>query len=387
MSTSSGAPAELAARAALAEAGLVVIKIGSALLTDPERGLARDVIERLSTEVAALLSGGRQVLLVSSGAVLEGIARLGLRRRPDSVHELQAAAAVGQMGLIQAYEAAFAASSRATALVLLTHDDLADRQRYLNARATLSALLQRGVIPIINENDTVATDEIRFGDNDTLAALVANLLQADLLVVLTDRDGLFDADPRSNETSRLVSFAAAGDRALDAMVSGSGEFGRGGMITKLRAARLAARSGAHTAIANGAAPGVLARLLAGEPVGTLLTADLSPLDARKRWIAGQLKAKGSLRLDDGAVRALLNNGVSLLPVGVTEVAGSFARGDLVRCEDASGRLVAQGLSNYSSGDTKRLRGVDSREIGAVLGYCFEPELIHRDNLVVLAAGG
>ncbi len=387
MSTSSVTAAEASARAALTRSRLVVVKVGSSLLTDPEHGIARDVIERLSTEVAALMSGGRQVLLVSSGAVLEGIARLGLRRRPDSVHELQAAAAVGQMGLIQAYEAAFAASSRATALVLLTHDDLADRQRYLNARATLAALLERGVIPIINENDTVATDEIRFGDNDTLAALVANLLQADLLVVLTDRDGLYDADPGSRADSRLVSFAPAGDAALDGMVSGSGEFGRGGMITKLRAARLAARSGAHTAIASGATPGVLGQLLGGQPVGTLLTADLSPLDARKRWIAGQLKAKGALRLDDGAVRAVLNNGVSLLPVGVMAVAGTFARGDLVRCEDSAGRLVAQGLSNYSSADTERLRGVDSREIGAVLGYCFEPELIHRDNLVVLAAGG
>ena len=255
-STSAPAPAQ-AARAALAKARTLVIKVGSSLLTDPREGLARDVINRLSAEVAALRKGGRRVLLVSSGAVLEGVARLGFERRPETIHELQAAAAVGQMGLIEAYEQAFSATNLHTALVLLTHDDLADRQRYLNARATLSSLLERGVIPIINENDSVATDEIRFGDNDTLAALVANLLQAELLIVLTDIDGLYSADPRAAADGTLVSWAAASDGRLDAMVAGSGEFGRGGMITKLQAARLAARSGAHTVIAGGRRAGTL----------------------------------------------------------------------------------------------------------------------------------
>jgi len=243
------------------------------------------------------------------------------------------------------------------------------------------------VIPVINENDSVATDEIRFGDNDTLAALVANLLQAELLVLLTDIDGLYESDPRAGDGGDLVSCAAASDGALDAMVSGSGALGRGGMITKLNAARIASRSGASTVIASGRRAGVLKEILGGERVGTLLTADLSPLDARKRWIAGQLKARGSLRLDDGAVRALCDRGVSLLPVGVTGVEGTFSRGDLVRCVDASGSLIAQGLCNYSSADAQRLLGADSREIVSRLGYSFEPELIHRDNLVVLGRRG
>jgi glutamate 5-kinase len=353
--------------------------------------LARAVIERLGKEVAGLLEQGKRVLMVSSGAVVEGVARLGFPERPQTMHELQAAAAVGQMGLIEAWEKAFARANRHTALVLLTHEDLADRQRYLNARATLSALLEHGVVPIINENDSVVTDEIRFGDNDTLAALVTNLLQADLLVVLTDIDGLFTTDPRlaadSGAESELISSARAGDASLDAMVGDSSAFGRGGMITKLDAARLAARSGADTVLANGRADHALRSILAGEGIGTLLTADLSPLDARKRWIAGQLKAKGQLTLDGGAVQALKTKGVSLLPVGVRAVSGSFVRGDLVRCLDGEDRLIAQGLSNYSSDDTRKLLGADSRDISERLGFCHEPELIHRDNLVVLVETG
>ncbi len=374
-------------RSAFRNARTVVVKVGSSLLTDPDSGLARPLIADLCEQVSGVLDAGRQVLLVSSGAVAEGLARLGLAARPAAVHELQAAAAVGQMGLVQAYEQAFSAHGRHTAVVLLTHDDLADRQRYLNARTALKTLLDYGVIPIINENDSVATDEIRFGDNDTLAALVTNLLQADTLVLLTDIDGLYEHDPRQGSGAERLTWAAASDKRLDAFASGSGELGRGGMITKLQAARLAARSGASTVIASGREPGALRAILQGEAVGTVLSADLSPLDARKRWIAGQLKAKGELRLDAGAVNALTARGVSLLPVGVTGVSGRFSRGELVRCLDGDGRLVAQGLSNYSSDETLKVLGADSREIAARLGYSLEAELIHRDNLVILARGG
>ncbi|MBX3706425.1 MAG: glutamate 5-kinase [Pseudomonadales bacterium] len=372
-------------RTRVARARRVVIKIGSALLTDPVTGLARERIRVWCGEISRLLGEQRQILLVSSGAVAEGVARLGLRTRPSTVHGLQAAAAVGQMGLVEAYEQAFSAHGRRTAMVLLTHDDLADRQRYLNARATLNTLLDLGVIPIINENDTVATEEIRFGDNDTLGALVTNLLQADLLIILTDRAGLHERDPRVDPAAPVVSCADAADPALDAMIGeGAGLLGRGGMSTKVRAARIAARSGAHTVIAGGERPQVLTSILAGERVGTLLCASVLPLDARKRWIAGQLKPKGELVLDDGAVRAVTSRGVSLLPVGVTAVRGTFARGDVVRCVDAGGAPIAQGLVNYSSEEAVRLAGVTSAEIHVRLGYALEPELVHRDNLVVLA---
>lgn len=370
-------------RAQLPGAATVVIKVGSSLLTDPERGLAKDLVEALGEEIAALLDSGRRVLLVSSGAVVEGISRLRLKTRPERVHELQAAAAVGQMGLVQAYERAFARHGRHAAVVLLTHDDLADRQRYLNARATLTTLLDYGAVPVINENDSVATDEIRFGDNDTLAAMVTNLLQADLLIILTDADGLHDGDPRENADARLISFADAADPALDSMVGGSGALGRGGMITKLKAARLAARSGAHTMIASGAEPRVLRDILSGTQTGTLLAASVSPLDARKRWIASQQRPKGHVVLDAGAENALVNRGVSLLPVGVQAVHGEFVRGELVACVNAQGRTIAQGLCNYSSAEVEKMLGVGSREIVERLGYSLEPELIHRDNLVLL----
>lgn len=374
---------EESVRGALDAAETIVVKIGSALLTDPAHGLAHDLMARWCAEISGLLAAGKRVLLVTSGAVAEGVNRLGLAQWPSSVHELQAAAAVGQMGLVQAYEQAFAAHGRHTAMVLLTHDDLADRQRYLNARSTLTTLLEFDVVPVINENDSVATEEIRFGDNDTLAALVTNLLQAELLIVLTDTDGLYEADPRTVADARFVPFARAGDATLDTMVAGSGRLGRGGMITKLKAARLAARSGANTVIANGRAADVLKRIVAGETIGTLLAADVAPLDARKRWIAGQLKAAGELELDAGAVTALIHKGVSLLPVGVVNVSGNFSRGELVRCLDSQGALIAQGLSNYSSEETRRVLGVASQDIADRLGYSFEPELIHRDNLVVL----
>jgi glutamate 5-kinase len=362
----------------------VVVKVGSALLSDPATGLARQRIRMWCEEIHRLLGRDRQILLVSSGAVAEGVARLGLKARPSTVHGLQAAAAVGQMGLVEAYEQAFAAHGRHTAMVLLTHEDLADRQRYLNARATLNTLLDLGVIPVINENDTVATDEIRFGDNDTLAALVSNLLQADLLIILTDTDGLYEQDPRRDPGAPMVGWADAADPRLDGMVGGSaGALGRGGMLTKLRAARIAARSGANTVIAGGRSPDVLGRILGGEPIGTLLTTSILPLDARKRWIAGHLRAKGDLVLDDGAVGAVTSRGVSLLPVGVVAVRGRFSRGDLVRCLDGTGRVIGQGLVNYSSEEAARLAGAASSEIAGRLGYCLEPELVHRDNLVVL----
>ncbi len=371
-------------RRRLTAARRVVVKIGSALLTEPGTGLARERIRVVCEEIHRLLEADRQVLLVSSGAVAEGVARLNLKARPATVHGLQAAAAVGQMGLVEAYEQAFSVHGRRTAMVLLTHDDLADRQRYLNARATLGTLLSLGVIPVINENDTVATDEIRFGDNDTLAALVCNLLQADLLIILTDIDGLHEEDPRRHAGAPLVTWADAGDARLDGMVAGGpGDMGRGGMLTKLKAARIAARSGADTVIAGGRAPGVLGRVLAGDGVGTLLTASILPLDARKRWIAGQLRAKGELVLDAGAVAAVTQRGVSLLPVGVVAVRGRFDRGDVVRCLDAGDEVVAQGLVNYSSAEAERLIGAASSEIAERLGFSLEPELVHRDNLVVL----
>lgn len=371
-------------RREIAAAKCIVIKIGSALLTDLETGLSYERLAGWCDQIHGLIQQDRQVLVVSSGAVAEGVNRLKLGSRPTSVHELQAAAAVGQMGLIHAYQRAFAANDRLTALVLLTHDDLANRQRYLNARATLTTLLELGVVPIVNENDSVATDEIRFGDNDTLAALVVNLLQADLMIVLTDTDGLHESDPRQNPTAPIVPFADASDERLDSMAGiGASSLGRGGMITKVQAARLAAHSGSHTVIANGGETEVLTRILAGEPLGTLLAASVTPLDARKRWIVGQLKAKGELRLDAGAVDALRCKGVSLLPVGVVAVQGEFARGDMVRCVDEAGGLMAQGLANYGSVDASKLIGANSNEISERLGYCLEPELIHRDNLVLL----
>jgi len=376
---------EAPARARLPQARRIVVKVGSALLSQPGAGLDLSAIARVSEQLNRLLDEGRQLLLVSSGAVAEGASRLAMAAMPTAIHQRQAAAAVGQMGLIQAWERAFAAHRRHTALVLLSHDDLADRRRYLNARSTLTTLLDFGVVPVINENDSVATDEIQFGDNDTLAALVTNLLQADLLVLLTDRDGLHRADPRQHPDAPLVRWAEAEDPELDAMVQAPpGLTGRGGMFTKLRAARLAARSGADTVIAGGRRDAVLLEVLAGAGVGTLLSAGIRPLDARKRWIADQLRPRGTLVLDAGAVQALEERGVSLLPVGVTAVEGSFQRGDVVRCRSADGRAVAQGLVNYSSAEAQRLCGRGSAEIAALVGYEGEPELMHRDNLVLLS---
>jgi glutamate 5-kinase len=323
-------------------------------------------------------------VLVSSGAIAEGLQRLGWTRRPHAMHELQAAAAVGQMGLAQAYETCFRAHGLATAQVLLTHADMADRQRYLNARSTLRTLLALGVIPVINENDTVVTDEIKFGDNDTLGALVTNLVEADALILLTDQPGLYDADPRRNPGAKLIAQAAAGEPRLEELAGGTGSrVARGGMLTKVLAAKRAARSGAHTVIASGREPDVLLRLARGEPVGTLLSAATVPLAARKQWLADHLTVGGRLRLDAGAVRALARDGKSLLPIGVTAVTGDFERGAVVACEDPEGREVARGLVNYSSAEARLIMRRPSNEIESLLGYVDEPELIHRDNLVLL----
>jgi len=368
----------------LATAKTLVVKVGSSLVTAAGRGLDVEAIARWADEIARLVRGGRRVILVSSGAIAEGMLRLGWTRRPQTMHELQAAAAVGQMGLVQCYESCFRRHDLRTAQVLLTHADLADRQRYLNARATLRTLLELGAIPVINENDTVVTDEIKFGDNDTLGALVTNLVEADALVLLTDQAGLYDADPRAHAHARLVEEADALDGALGAMAGGTGSaLAKGGMATKVQAARRAARSGAHTVIADGRLPDVLVRLAAGERVGTLLTAKTVPLAARKQWLADHLSVAARLRLDAGAVRALVRDGKSLLPIGVVAVEGDFERGAVVACMDPDGREVARGLVNYSAAEARRILRRPSAEIEPILGYMDEPELIHRDNLVLL----
>jgi glutamate 5-kinase len=368
----------------LAKATTLVVKIGSSLVTEAGRGLDAEAIARLAAQVAELGKLGKRTILVSSGAIAEGTQRLGWRRRPHAMHELQAAAAVGQMGLVQCYESRFREHGLHTAQVLLTHADMADRQRYLNARSTLRTLLALGVIPVINENDTVVTDEIKLGDNDTLGALVTNLVEADALVILTDQEGLFDADPRRVPGAKLVRSAAAADPALERIAGGTGSaLAKGGMLTKVLAAKRAARSGAHTIIASGREPEVLVRLARGEAIGTLLSAGTVPLAARKQWLADHLTVSGRLRLDAGAVKALVHDGKSLLPIGVLECSGEFQRGEVVACADPGGREVARGLVNYSSEETRRIMRRPSSEIEALLGYVDEPELIHRDNLVLL----
>lgn len=360
-----------------------VIKIGSALLTNNGQGLDTAAIAGWVEQIAALRAKGIHAVLVSSGAVAAGMQRIGRKTRPHALHELQAMAAIGQMGLVQIYESAFQRHGLHTAQVLLTHDDLANRQRYLNARSTLTTLIDLGVTPVINENDTVATEEIRFSDNDTLAALVTNLLEAELLVILTDQRGLFERDPRLHADAALVSSARAGDPRLYDYIGGAGALGRGGMRTKLMAAEKAARSGAATVIAWGREPDVLRRVLAGEAVGTYVEPTQSRLAARKRWLAGQLTLRGKLVLDDGAVRVLREAGRSLLPVGVKAVEGAFVRGEAVACLDTAGREVARGLVNYSAEETQRIMGQSSDKIESILGYVDEPELIHRDNMVLL----
>jgi glutamate 5-kinase len=352
-------------------------------VTNDGKGLDAGAIAQWGRQIAALRTAGKQVAVVSSGAIAEGMKRLGWARRPREIHELQAAAAVGQMGMAQVYESCFRESGLATALVLLTHEDLADRRRYLNARSTLLTLLRLGVVPIINENDTVVTDEIKVGDNDTLASLVTNLIDGDALVILTDQAGLYTADPRRDPSARLLAQVSAGDPALEAMAGGAGSaIGKGGMITKVLAARRAAGSGAHTVVASGREPGVLERLARGEPVGTCFVALTPRLASRKQWLADHLQLRGALTLDAGAAHALSHAGKSLLPIGVTEVSGEFERGEVVACRDPQGREIARGLINYSSSETRLIMRRASSEIEAILGFSEEPELIHRDNLIL-----
>ncbi|HCZ17671.1 MAG TPA: glutamate 5-kinase [Candidatus Accumulibacter sp.] len=366
----------------IAAARRLVIKAGSALITNNGEGLDLAAIDEWARQIAELRQAGKQLILVSSGAIACGMQRLGWQKRPRAVHELQAAAAVGQMGLVQVYERAFARYSLHTAQVLLTHDDLADRKRYLNARSTLNTLLRLGVVPIVNENDTVVTDEIKFGDNDTLAALVANLVEADCLIILTDQQGLFTADPRKDTAATLIREARAGLADLEALAGGAGsQYGKGGMITKVIAAKRAARSGAHTVIASGREPDVILRLARGEALGTLLVSGTQALTARKQWLADHLQLNGKLVLDSGAINAL-REGRSLLPIGVVAVRGEFERGAAVACIADEGYEIARGLVNYGSSDSRRIARRASQDIEGILGYIEEPEIIHRDNLIL-----
>lgn len=362
----------------------VVVKIGSSLLTAGGQGLNKSAIASWVAQMAALRHRGMEVILVSSGSVAEGMCRLGWKTRPKSLHELQAAASIGQMGLVRVFENFFQEHGLLAAQVLLTHDDLSDRQRYLNARSTLLTLLKLGVVPVINENDAVATEEIRLGDNDTLAALVTNLVESELLMLLTDQTGLFTGDPGINPDAQLIHEANANDSLLDEVAGESRSgLGRGGMFTKVRAARLAARSGAATVIAAGREQNIITSIISGNPVGTYLVPDIDPLVARKRWLAGQLQIKGRLTLDDGAVNVLRRAGKSLLAVGVIMTEGQFERGELVSCLDRQGVEIARGLINYGSKETQLLLGKSSTEFEAILGYADDDELIHRDNMVLI----
>lgn len=370
-------------RAQLGASSRWVIKVGSSLVTRDGAGLDHERISAWVEEICALKAAGKQIVLVSSGSVAEGLVRLGWDKRPESVNDLQAAAAVGQMGLVQAYESRFMQHGVHTAQVLLTHEDMADRRRYLNARSTLNRLLELGVVPVINENDTVAIDEIRFGDNDRLAALAANLIEADLLVLLTDQQGMFDADPRENPQAALLDEVKVDDQRLESMASGGGALGRGGMVTKVQAARLAARSGTATIISSGRSDQVLQNIADGEKQGTHFMPAYEPLAARKRWMAGQMVLPGKLVLDDGAVKVLSQSGKSLLAVGVKQVLGDFKRGEIVSCIDGSANEIARGLVNYSADEVNRIKGKSSQQLAEILGYVDEPELIHRDNLVLM----
>ena len=367
----------------LRDARRIVVKVGSSLVTNEGRGLDEAAIGEWCRQMSILVRGGREVIMVSSGAIAEGMKRLGWVARPHAIHELQAAAAVGQMGLAQMYETKLRENGLGSAQVLLTHADLADRERYLNARSTLLTLIKLGVVPVINENDTVVNDEIKFGDNDTLGALVANLVEADALVILTDQKGLFTADPRKDTSAQFVHEAKAGDPALELMAGGAGSsLGRGGMITKILAAKRAAGSGASTVIAWGREADVLVRLTDGEPIGTLLVAQTQKTQARKQWIADHLQLRGSVTVDSGAVAKLRDGGKSLLPIGMTSVDGDFSRGDVIAIRDAEGFEMARGLANYASAEARLICRKPSSEIDKLLGYAAEPEMVHRDNLVL-----
>lgn len=371
-------------RDSIAQCKTWVVKIGSSLLTNKGVGLDRQAIAGWAAQVVSLREQGLRLVIVSSGAVAEGATRLGLKTMPREVRLQAAAAAVGQMGLIETWESCFSGHGVHAAQILLSHEDLSDRTRYLNARATLASLLNLAAVPVVNENDTVATAELCLGDNDTLAALVSNLINADIMVILTDQDGLFSSDPRNDSTATLVETAQAGDPDLESLAGTGSSLGRGGMVTKLSAARLASRSGTHTIIANGRDPGLLLKLKAGEPLGTWLKADREPVTARKQWLAGQLTLKGSLTLDQGAVSVLRGHGKSLLAVGIKATKGDYQRGEVVACKDETGREIARGMVNYGSGEVARLLGQDSGRIAELLGYAGEEEIIHRDNLVLIS---
>jgi glutamate 5-kinase len=367
----------------LRNAKRIVVKVGSSLVTNEGRGLDAVAIGQWCEQLAALVKDGREVIMVSSGAIAEGMKRLNWTTRPKAIHELQAAAAVGQMGLVQVYETKLRENGIGSAQVLLTHADLADRERYLNARSTLLALLQLGVVPVINENDTVVNDEIKFGDNDTLGALVANLVEADALVILTDQKGLYTADPRKDPAAQFVHEAKAGDAALEAMAGGAGSsIGKGGMITKILAAKRAAGSGASTVIAWGREPQALIRLTQGEPIGTLLVAQTQKMQARKQWMADHLQMRGSVTVDAGAVGKVRDEGKSLLPIGMTAVQGEFSRGDVIAVRGPEGAEIARGLANYSSSEARLICRKASSEFEKLLGYTGEPEMVHRTNLVL-----
>ena len=374
-------------KTSLTTAQRIVVKVGSSLVTAAGKGIDDQAVQHWAAQIARLHAQGKQMVLVSSGAIAEGVVRLGWPRRPVAMHQLQAAAAVGQMGLIQAYEASFSRHGIRTAQILLTHEDLADRHRYLNARSTLNTLLELGVVPIVNENDTVITDEIRLGDNDTLGALVTNLIEADALIILTDQAGLYSADPRAHADADLIEQAKAGDPKLETMAGSAGSsIGTGGMLTKVLAARRAANSGAHTAIVSGHEPEVLTRLTQGETIGTLLTASLPVRSARERWLVNHLRVRGRITIDAGAVRALMQQHKSLLAVGVTHVEGEFGRGDVVACVDEHGVECGRGLINYTASDTRRIMGKPSHKIAAILGSMSDAELMHRDNMVFPGTG-
>ena len=371
------------ASASLIDARHIVVKVGSSLVTNEGRGVDPQAIGNWCRQLAELARQGREVVMVSSGAIAEGVRRLGWSSRPAQLHELQAAAAVGQMGLAQMYETQLSQHGMRSAQVLLTHADLADRERYLNARSTLLTLLSLKTVPVINENDTVVTDEIKFGDNDTLGALVANLIEADVLIILTDQAGLYSGDPRIDSQARLIVSAVAGDPALERMAGGAGStLARGGMITKVLAAKRAARSGASTVIAWGREPDVLVRLAMGESIGTVLSAATAKVAARKQWMADHLQLRGAVVVDDGASRMLRQSGKSLLPIGVVAVEGDFSRGDVVAVRDAQGGEIARGLANYSASETRLVARKPSSQIESLLGFTNGPELIHRDNLVL-----
>ncbi len=367
----------------LRDARRIVIKVGSSLVTNDGRGLDEHAIGEWCRQMASLVHARREVIMVSSGAIAEGMLRLGWMKRPHEVHELQAAAAVGQMGLVQMYETKLRENGLRSAQVLLTHADLADRERYLNARSTLLTLLKLGVVPVINENDTVVNDEIKVGDNDTLGALVANLVEADALLILTDQPGMYTADPRKDPNAQLIHVAKAGDPALETMAGGVGSsLGRGGMITKILAARRAAGSGASTVIAWGQEPDVLIRLTQGESIGTLLVAQTRKMQARKQWITDHLQLRGSVTVDAGAMHKVRDEGKSLLPIGMTAIKGDFSRGDVIAIVDTSGVEMARGLTNYASAEARLICRKSSSEFERLLGYSAEPEMVHRDNLVL-----